>query len=318
MSKIKVFAPASVGNTGPCFDRMGLAVAKPGDIVTMEWNDSPEIEIMEVSGIQADIPLDSTKNTAGVVAREVLKLAGKSRGVKIWLEKQIPLSSGLGGSAAGSVAAAVAVNHLLDNKFEKIELLPACRLGEVAACGANHPDNVAPSLLGGLVNIKTVNRGQRAGGSSFDKKQNSQNYEYNKIGLPFNFSIVLVKPDCELSTTEARSVLTDYLEELHKDAKVKEKRMLAAKSFEEFAAVVNDNPILEKARGSLIPNFFKVKEAGLVAGAAAVTISGGGPAVIAFVNKGKEEDVERAMAEAFDMSSQSWITELDKEGARVI
>ena len=181
MSKIKVFAPASVGNTGPCFDRMGLAVAKPGDIVTMEWNDSPEIEIMEVSGIQADIPLDSTKNTAGVVAREVLKLAGKSRGVKIWLEKQIPLSSGLGGSAAGSVAAAVAVNHLLDNKFEKIELLPACRLGEVAACGANHPDNVAPSLLGGLVNIKTVNRGQRAGGSSFDKKQNSQNYEYNKI-----------------------------------------------------------------------------------------------------------------------------------------
>jgi homoserine kinase len=59
--------------------------------------------------IGAGLPRDASKNTAGVAAQQLLALLGERRGITLTIRKGLPLSSGLGGSAASAVAAVVAV-----------------------------------------------------------------------------------------------------------------------------------------------------------------------------------------------------------------
>lgn len=302
MLKISAFAPATVANVGPCFDCAGFAVAGPGDIVMAQWSDTGRIEIVEIEGDGGKLPRDPAKNTAGVVATEILKLAGEKRGVKLWLEKKMPLFSGLGSSAASSAATVVAVNALLENRFEKIELLPACQKGEEIACGAGHLDNVAPSLLGGLTII--------------------ENNKAEKVALPFDFTVVLVAPDFKLPTAHSRSAIASIRKEIEEHAVQQTAKLRSAKSLSDFADVINSNDLLEKARGTLIPGFLSVKTAGLSAGALAVTISGSGPSVFAITESSKAEAVKSAIISAFgkeaSLKSQGWIAKLDPVGARVI
>jgi homoserine kinase len=302
MSKIRVFAPATVANVGPCFDRAGFAVGEPGDFVTAELRDKPGVEIVEITGDSGKLPLDPEKNTAGVVASEVLFLADSKKGVRLWLEKGMPLFSGLGSSAASGAAAAVAVNELLGKPFSKEELLVACGKGEQVACGTDHLDNVAPSLLGGL----TIIDGD----------------QIMKYDFAFDFAVVLISPEFHLSTSKSRAALDDIRTEIEGDARKKIQRLAAADNFADFAKVVGENALLEKIRGELIPGFKNVKEAGLDAGAKSVTISGSGPSLFALVEREKAEAVERAMLVALEeaepgLPALSWVTEVDLEGATV-
>ena len=70
------------------------------------------------------------------------------------LHKKLPIGSGLGSSAASAVAGVYAVNELLKRPLEKKELLPFALQGEELASGGIHADNVAPSLLGGMILIR--------------------------------------------------------------------------------------------------------------------------------------------------------------------
>lgn len=302
MPKVKVFAPATIGNVGPCFDRAGLAVAEPGDVVIAELKKASGVEIVKITGDGGRLSLDPEKNTAGVVAREILFLADERRGVRIWLQKGMPLFSGLGSSAASSAAAAVAVNELLGRPFTKPELLPACGEGERLACGVTHLDNVAPSLFGGLVTIE------------------NERGEQHK--LAYDFSVVLVTPQVDVPTKESRAAIGDMRTELEKDAREKVARLVRAKTLKGLTRVVGDNALLEKARGGLIPGFAAAQKAGLAAGALSVTISGSGPTVFALVEKKKAKAVEKAIVAAFKqeahLPAQSWVTRVDARGARVI
>ena len=67
----------------------------------------------------------------------------------------MPISSGLGSSAASSVAAAYGINHILGNQLKKKELLPFILDGEKIACGSAHADNAAASLLGGFILVRS-------------------------------------------------------------------------------------------------------------------------------------------------------------------
>ena len=71
---------------------------------------------MSIAGIEGDggrLPRDAARNTAGVAALALLTKLGEPRGVALTIRKGLPLSSGLGGSAASAAAAVVAVNALL-------------------------------------------------------------------------------------------------------------------------------------------------------------------------------------------------------------
>lgn len=147
-AKVTVYAPATVANLGVGFDILGLALDAPGDWVTVEYREEPGVELVAITGDGGQLPTNPDRNTACIAARETLSALGAAAGVRLRLDKGLPLASGLGSSAASAVAAAVAVNELYGHPLSVGDLLPACIQAEAAVSG-RHADNVAPALWGG-------------------------------------------------------------------------------------------------------------------------------------------------------------------------
>lgn len=152
--EVRAYAPGSVGNVGPGLDILGLAIAGLGDRVTARVNGGNDL-VVRVAG-EGRIPVDPARNTAALAARAVLRLSNHSGlGLDLELEKGLPLSGGQGGSAASAVAGAVAVNHLLGRPLGFPALLMAALEAETVVAG-RHLDNLAPSLLGSAVLIRSM------------------------------------------------------------------------------------------------------------------------------------------------------------------
>src|SRR5436305_14601766 len=103
-----VFAPGSIGNCGPGFDVLGLAVEAVGDRVTVELTES-DSRVAHVTGRDAElVPLDPRRNAAALAATAWLRAHGDARNVIVTIDKGLPVAGGLGGSAASSVGGAYA------------------------------------------------------------------------------------------------------------------------------------------------------------------------------------------------------------------
>jgi homoserine kinase len=156
MKSVTAFAPATVSNVACGFDVLGFALHAPGDEVTARLVASG-VSIEDIAGDQGRLPRDATKNTAGIAAQALLNILGERRGVALTIRKGLPLSSGLGGSAASAVAAVVAVDGLFDARTP-LETLMACAFeGERVGAGSAHGDNIGPAVYGGLVLVRDPN-----------------------------------------------------------------------------------------------------------------------------------------------------------------
>jgi homoserine kinase len=154
MDRVTCYAPGSTSNVGPGFDCLGIAIAGMGDRVSAARVAAPGVRVLSVS--DARIPCDPLRNTAALAAAEVLRQAGGAGvGLDLRVEKGLPLSGGLGGSAASAVAGAFAANALLGRPLG-VEALLHCALEAEAVVAGRHPDNAAPSLLGGAVVVLGV------------------------------------------------------------------------------------------------------------------------------------------------------------------
>ena len=184
------FAPATVANVAVGFDLLGFPIEGVGDQVTVTRTSTPGIEITSITGITSPLPLDSTKNTATVGLLQMLKDQKANFGFSVSIEKGIPMSSGMGGSAASSVAAIFAANELLDQALPMEKLFHYAMLGEVVASGGMHGDNIAPCLYGGLTLCRSI-----------------QPVDIIQIPIPHGIYCVLIHPDIEVSTKESRGKL---------------------------------------------------------------------------------------------------------------
>ena len=101
----RAFAPATVGNIICGFDVFGLALGEPGDEVEARLRDEPGVVISAVHGDGGRLPTDSAQNVAGLATLAVLSEGGMENvGVEIEVWKGLPISGGMGGSAASAVA----------------------------------------------------------------------------------------------------------------------------------------------------------------------------------------------------------------------
>jgi homoserine kinase len=287
-SIVEAIAPATSANLGAGFDVFGVALDALSDRVLVERTEGRKIEI-EVEGEGSEsIPREPGKNTAGIVANELLKLSREKIGLRIRILKGIRPGSGLGSSAASAAATAIAINDLLGINLSPTELIGFAALGEMASAGAPHADNVAAAILGGFIIIAS-----------------REPLEVFKIKMPDNVEFAIVLPEIKLDTRLARSVLprgVDLGSMVHNVGRAATfVAGIALNSVEVMGKGMVD-AVVEPARARLIPGLNHVKEKALKSGAVGVSISGAGPSVIALVNskKAKARDVALAMKEAFE------------------
>ena len=301
------FAPASVGNVAVGFDILGHTVAALGDTVRVARRARPGVSIRSIRGVVADLPLAAERNTAGMAVIALARDLQLTYGFDIDIEKGIPLGSGLGGSAASAVAAVVAAAALVAEPLDRTRLLKYAMQGEAVASGAVHVDNIAPSLFGGLVLTVGID-----------------NPFVKQVPVPETVRCVLVHPHMVLATREARAILgkTVALSDV-----IWQQANLAgflAGCYTSDLALIRESlldVVIEPQRQVLIPGFVDVKQAALAAGALGCSISGAGPTVFAWAEHGDAESVRAGMVAAFGkhgLETDSWVSAIDREGARVV
>jgi homoserine kinase len=306
--EVRSWAPATVANVAAAFDVLGFALSNPGDIVIARRRKEPGVVLRTITGDDGQLPLEPEHNTATAAVIAYLDAVNANDGVEVELEKGLPLCSGLGGSAASSAAALIAVNSLYGDPLSTEELLPFAIKAESVACGVGHADNAAPSLLGGCCLIRST-----------------VPLDVVSLPVPEGLACALVHPHCEVRTADARKVLRG--------------RVSLAQAVEQWGNVaglvaglclgdlallgrsIND-VVIEPTRSLLIPGFDKVKAAALAAGALGCSISGSGPTMFALAEDMiRAEDIGAVMAEAFadiGLDSDVYVSEVGTQGAHVV
>ena len=311
--RVIVSVPGGIGNFGPGLDVLGCALTGARDQVIAEWSQTAGISIIDAGHPQ--LPTDPAKNTASIAAAAVMRAAitrgvcVSHPGIAITIKKGLPLSGGQGGSAASAVAGAVAANALIwpvGSGLSQNELLTCALQGEEAVAG-RHLDNIAPSLLGGIVLVRSLDP-----------------IEVVKIPAPAGLRIVLATPAQQLTTTRARSVLP-----------VEVPRSIVVHQLAQVAAIISachsgdlallgrsmDDRIAEPARTPLLPGFADAKISAIDAGALGVSISGAGPTAFALCDsEATASKIAQAMQSAYARAGLDCtvrICEIDTQGAIV-
>ena len=283
-SKITVVAPSSTANLGPGFDVFGLAINAFYDEITLTKKNTKGVSIIT----KDDIPTNPNKNTAGLVVKYMIKKFKTKDGIEIKIKKNIPPGYGMGSSAASAAAAAVAFDKLYQLRLEGNSLVGFAGIGEKASAGSIHYDNVAASVLGGFVIVKT------------------NPLEIIKIEPPTTLRMCIAVPKLKVpkkKTKVSRSVIPRKISFKDSIANLSNATAIVAgfmnKDPELIGKSIRD-VIVEPARQHMIPGFAKVKENALKAGAFGVTISGAGPSVIAFSkSSGDLKKISLAMTKGF-------------------
>ncbi len=303
---IKVFAPASVANVGVGYDILGFALEKPGDEIIVRLSDKPGLRITKITGAKGKLPTAIEKNTASFAALKMLQHIGEEgRGIEFEIHKKMPFGSGLGSSAASAVAGVMAVNEILRRPLTKRELLPFAVMGEQIADGAWHADNVAPSLLGGMILIRS-----------------NETLDVHRLPIPKGLYATVIYPKVEVLTKHSRGILSD---QTSLKQCIEQTGNLAGFIIGMYNSDIDligrslKDVIIEPQRAQLIPHFYAVKNAVLEAGALGCSISGAGPSIFALsTNSLIAERVGEEMTRIFTdakIENQLFISKINQEGA---
>src|SRR3954470_1151666 len=308
METVTAFAPATVSNVACGFDVLGFALDAPGDEVTARFGPAG-VRIDDITGDQGRLPRDAAKNTAGVAAQALLTILGERRGVVLTIRKGLPLSSGLGGSAASAVAAVVAVDGLLD-AHTPLETLMACAFeGERLGAGSAHGDNIGPAVYGGLVRVRIATPP-----------------DVLRLPIPAGLTAVVVHPELEIETAKARALLGTTVplgDAIQQAANLG--AFVDALHRSDFALMGRAlvDVIAEPRRAPLVPGLAHIKQAAADAGALGCSLSGSGPSLFALC---RDAASARAVAAAMTAAvrqhiggePQTYVSPIAPHGARVV
>ncbi|WP_196603966.1 homoserine kinase [Pectinatus haikarae] len=297
---VKVQVPATTANCGPGFDALGIACNIYNELELTLFREN-KLEI-EISGEGTGYLPENDKNLIWKVVKSVVeKTDAAYEGAQIKMHNNIPLSRGLGSSAAAIVAGITAANCALGEPFDRQSVL------EMATALEGHPDNVAPAIFGGM----TVSLCE-------------QNVVKTLSFLPkIDLKMIVAVPEFFLSTKKARKALPEFVSMSDAVFNVAHVSSLIAAMCTGNVDVLShsfNDKLHQPYRADLIPGMYEVFDAAKAAGALGTAISGAGPSLIAFAVH-EEEQIGRAMVAAFSkyqVDSHYLILDIDNKGARRI
>jgi homoserine kinase len=315
-NRMKVFAPASIGNLSVGFDALGLALhamdgSMLGDVVQLQAGTNDDWTLKVEGRFGAALPPDPEDNIVMVSARRFERQVRSTMGkeietLNITLDKRLPVSSGLGSSASSIVATLVALNRFFGRPLDRPGLLDLMAEMEGSISGAVHLDNIAPCLLGGLRLCMPDGRNQYA------------------LPWPGGWRVLVSWPGTQMETRMARDLLPDKLQ-----------RTTAVAHGAQFARFVHElysgdphdaatclvDMIAEPWRRDLIPGFTEARLALIGMGALAVGISGAGPTIFAIVDDSRiGAEGEQWLRKNFLQNEQGFahLCRADLAGARAV
>lgn len=261
MMKIKV--PATTANIGPGFDTLGLALNLYQEITIEKMQNGEKV----VEWLDEKLVEDDDNFVVKALENALTKKNMIHLGYHLsMLKSDIPISRGLGSSAAAIVAGLFAANYLMDNLLSKDDLL------DLATEMEGHPDNVAPAILGNLVLATT-----------FEDKTH-----YTEIAFPDDLMLKIFVPDFKLSTSVARSALPELYTRSECIFNISRVSFLIhallSRKYENLPLALSDK-IHEPYRLPLIEDSDIISAQVSKSGAYGMFISGAGPTLIAIVNQ---------------------------------
>ncbi len=299
MARLRVRVPATSANLGPGFDCLGLAVSLHNVVEMATADHGLEIAITG-EGVNV-LPADAS-NAVARAAEAVFARAGRRpAGLRIGCTNGIPPGSGLGSSAAALAAGAAGANALIGEPLTRDEVL------QIAAELEGHPDNVSAALLGGLTASAATADGFAARRLPIAARQ-----------------VAVALPDVQVSTRAMRAALPPEVPLSEAAGNIGRAvlvaQALASGDFDLLRQVMFDR-LHEPIRRRAIPGFAQAAGAARLAGAAAVAISGAGPALIAFPMNGHADRIADAMVQAFQehggVAARGWALTIDTQGAQI-
>ncbi|MCY0884457.1 MAG: homoserine kinase [Firmicutes bacterium] len=293
---VRIAVPATSANLGPGFDTLGLAINLWLEVV---WEPAPQTHVHVLGEGAGDLPND-TSNLIYQVAAGVLDRLRRQPppGGRLTIQNRIPVSRGLGSSAAAVVAGVILGHHWAG------EPLDAQRCLEWAWPYEGHMDNVAPAIVGG---VTLVWQGEDTQG-------------YRRLDAP-PFPIVLAVPDFKVSTRRARDILPPWVS--RSDAVFNAQRVglwvyaLARHDWDVLRWAAEDR-LHQAARSPLIPGLKSVLRAAQAEGAKMATLSGSGSTVLALVDGEHVVRVAEVMGEqfrAYGIRARILVTRASPKGA---
>jgi homoserine kinase len=263
-----VRVPASSANLGPGYDVMAAAVSL--------WL---ELEVREVGEFSFDPGgADVRADRENLIVRAFESL-GPSDAIAFRMRSEIPLTRGLGSSAAAIVAGLFAADHLFELGLSKDEML--VRATELEG----HPDNVAASIYGGFVICGADSEGHPSA-ARFDP--------------PAGLEGVVVVPPEEVSTKLARAAIPEEVPLEDAVANVSSASRLVLGMLRSDLDLVADglaDRLHQDYRQELFPRSMEIVHAARDLGALGATISGAGPTVLVWTTV---EDAGKVASELKD------------------
>ena len=306
-ASVTVLTPATSANLGPGFDSLGLALRLYNRFVVEESGNDPHLPSIEVQGALGASLSTGPDNLffrafASLFERKRVQLPA----VRIRMMINIPPGCGLGSSATAVVGGLVVANELLRAqnlavfKEELLELAVELEAG-------NHPDNVAPALLGGLVATTNVGGKIRA----------------LKTPFPDALKAIIFTPSFPMDTVAGRKLLPASYSKADVTFNTGRVALLLTAlqtGRYEFIGEAMQDRLHQPYRQALFPAMPDIINAAIAAGAHGASLSGGGSSLIALASS-RFQGVLQAMQEtarALGVNGTGMILRADQQGARVL
>ncbi len=304
---VTVLTPATSANLGPGFDSLGLALQLYNRFEVEEWRGDPLHPEIEVHGaLGKDLPVGPDNMFFRSFALLFEQAGLPVPAVRIRMTINIPPGCGLGSSATAVVGGLVAANEWLRPQDLSVSQDHLLRLAVEAEAG-NHPDNVAPALLGGLVATTHLNG----------------NIQAIKTPFPQELKAVIFTPSFPMDTVAGRKLLPASYPKA--DVTFNTGRVallltaLQTGRYELIGEAMQDR-LHQPYRQALFPAMPDIINAAIAAGAHGACLSGGGSSLIALASS-RFQEVLNAMQEAAraaGIQGSGLVLRADQNGARVL